>query len=198
MQVVIDIPEHTFNHIHNGGSIGASLLIENAIKNGAPLPKGHGELKDTDAMINKLCTPEASESFGSITCAEILDFINDEKPIIKADKAMTYCKNYCEETEISTSQLNEAQRTLYYIAENMKMDKSISEEGYRHFQMAIKALEEEPILDKIRAEIEELQTYDGIYIDRAFDPDDVFEIIDKYRTEAGKEETPLEEHGDYE
>jgi hypothetical protein len=54
---------------------------------------------------------------------------------------MAYCKNYCEEKRISTSKLNEAQKTMYYIAENMKMDKSISEEGYRHFQMAIEALE---------------------------------------------------------
>ena len=58
---------------------------------------------------------------------------------------MTYCKNYCEEKGISTSKLNEAQRTLHYIAENMKMAKSISEEGYTHFQIAIKALEQEPI-----------------------------------------------------
>lgn len=51
--------------------------------------------------------------------------------------------NYCEEKCISTSKLNEAQRTLYYIAENMKMDKSISKEGYEYFQQAIKALEEQ-------------------------------------------------------
>lgn len=56
--------------------------------------------------------------------------------------------NYCEEKCISTSELNEAQRTLYYTAENMKMNKSISEEGYEHFQQAIKALEQEPILEK--------------------------------------------------
>lgn len=62
---------------------------------------------------------------------------------------MKYCKNYCEEEEISTSKLNEAQRTLYYIAENMKMDKSISEEGYKHFQIAIKALKQEPCEDAI-------------------------------------------------
>jgi len=54
---------------------------------------------------------------------------------------MRYCESYCEEKGISTSQLNEAQRTLHYIAENMKMEKSISEDGYKHFQMAIKALE---------------------------------------------------------
>ncbi len=55
--------------------------------------------------------------------------------------------------------MTEAQKTLYYIAENMKMDKSISEKGYRHFQMAIKALEQEPktdVLDKIKDELFEL------------------------------------------
>lgn len=85
---------------------------------------------------------------------------------------MTYCKNYCEEKGISTSQLSEAQKCLYHIAENMRMDKSISKEGYEYFQQAIKALEQEPfinkpcvsekacehdkqmVLDKIKAEIE--------------------------------------------
>jgi hypothetical protein len=43
--------------------------------------------------------------------------------------------------------MTEAQKTLHYIAENMKMQKSISEEGYKHFQMAIKALEQEPCED---------------------------------------------------
>ena len=33
------------------------------------------------------------------------------------------------------------------------------------------------VLDKIRTEIEEVQTYDGIYIDRAY----VLETIDKYK-----------------
>lgn len=33
---------------------------------------------------------------------------------------MTYCKSYCEANGISTSQLNEAQKTLHYVAENMK------------------------------------------------------------------------------
>ena len=33
------------------------------------------------------------------------------------------------------------------------------------------------VLDKISAEIEEIETYDGLYIDRAY----VFQIIDKYK-----------------
>lgn len=110
---------------------------------------------------------------------------------------MKYIKNYCEEKGISTSKLNEAQRTLYYIAENMKMDRSISEEGYKHFQMAIKALEQEPVLDKIRAEIEQLrnfraENYDLEQYCDCFDAriifrDDVFEIIDKYKSESEDE-----------
>lgn len=39
---------------------------------------------------------------------------------------------------------------------------------------------EREVLNKIRAEIEEIQTYDGIYIDRAY----VLEIIDKYKAES--------------
>lgn len=40
--------------------------------------------------------------------------------------------------------MTEAQKCLYHIAENMRMDKSISKEGYEYFQQAIKALEQEP------------------------------------------------------
>ena len=63
-------------------------MLTEAFLKGTPLPKGHGDLKDADVMKNKLCTHEASELFGSTTCAEILDFINDEKPIIEADKSV--------------------------------------------------------------------------------------------------------------
>ena len=96
---------------------------------------------------------------------------------------MNYDKNYCEEKVISTSKLNEAQKTLYYIAENMKMEKSISEEGYRHFQMAIKALEQEFVLDKIRAEIE-LHRRKTESIDQYDLVGDCLDIIDKYKTES--------------
>ena len=49
-----------------------------------------------------------------------------------------------------------------------------------------KTLDNENVLDKIRAEIEELQMYKGlydIYINRAY----VLEIIDKYRAEILEE-----------
>jgi hypothetical protein len=37
VELVIKIPKETYIHLHSGGNIGASLLIENAIKNGTPL-----------------------------------------------------------------------------------------------------------------------------------------------------------------
>ena len=103
---------------------------------------------------------------------------------------MKYCKNYCEEKEISTSKLNEVQKTLYYIAENMKMDKSISEEGYKHFQMAIKSLEQESVLDKIKAEF--ISLYPKNYAGEPelggssceFSLNKVLKIIDKYMAES--------------
>lgn len=57
-------------------------------------------------------------------------------------------------------------------------------------EMAIKALEQEPVLGKIRAEITKLQTYkmfygeDTVYVER----DDVLEIIDRYKAESEDKE----------
>ncbi len=55
------------------------------------------------------------------------------------------------------------------------------------FDDAIKALEQEPVLDKIRAEIKKLPTYDKTYqgIITAYGiKQDVLEIIDKYKAES--------------
>ena len=42
------------------------------------------------------------------------------------------------------------------------------------------AVKDTNVFDKIRAEIEEIETYDGIYIDRVY----VLEILDKYKSES--------------
>lgn len=53
---------------------------------------------------------------------------------------------------------------------------------------AIKTLEQGPVIDKVRAEIEKLQTYKmfigekTVYVER----DDVLAIIDKYKRESEK------------
>ena len=51
-------------------------------------------------------------------------------------------------------------------------------------EMAIKALEQDDVLDKIEAEIEEIETYDGLYIDRAY----VLQIINKYNADKAESE----------
>lgn len=87
--------------------------------------------------------------------------------------------------------MTEAQKCLYHIAENMRMDKSISKEGYEYFQQAIRALEQEPILDKVRAEIEAIafdwQEIDGKHESfMVVDLNEALQIIDKYKAESEK------------
>ena len=56
----------------------------------------------------------------------------------------------------------------------------MTDQTLKDIDRAFKALEErDELLDKIIAEIEEIETYDGLYIDRAY----VLEIIDKYKAE---------------
>ena len=90
MKIMIEIGNEHYERImrlEEGVTVyPTTLALYEAVKNGTPLPKGHGALKDADVMINRLCTNEASEFFGSITCAEFLDFIEGEKTIIEADK----------------------------------------------------------------------------------------------------------------
>ncbi len=57
MQVVIDIPDRIHYGIEKGITVNgseASQIVLDAVKNGTPLPKGHGKLGDLDAL-EKLC-----------------------------------------------------------------------------------------------------------------------------------------------
>lgn len=64
----------------------------------------------------------------------------------------------------------------------MKMDKSHTGDEYNAICEAIKSLEQEPVLDKIKAEIVELPTisFNANDVYKA----DVLQIIDKYREES--------------
>lgn len=55
MQIVIDIPDRKYKDImtNNGYTIGQ---LANYIKNGTPLPKGHGRIKDLDKIEWYGCT----------------------------------------------------------------------------------------------------------------------------------------------
>lgn len=73
---------------------------------------------------------------------------------------MNYEISYREKHKLNESDLTVAQRTLHFIAENMRMKKSISEDGYKHFQQAIEALKQEPCDDCIsRKEMLKYQEY---------------------------------------
>ena len=54
MQIVIDIDEEIYKNIQSGNFwLDSGLSLSNAydfIKNGTPLPRGHGRLIDADAM----------------------------------------------------------------------------------------------------------------------------------------------------
>lgn len=92
MQIVINIHEETYIHLRNGGNIGASLMIENAIKNGTPLPKGHGRLIDADKFLkdNEAYTGwilDSSDWGGKNAYKDTLeDLVSEAETIIKADR----------------------------------------------------------------------------------------------------------------
>lgn len=84
--------------------------------------------------------------------------------------------------------IKSALKTMYL----PKSKEYISDLGYA-LEIAIEALEQEPILDKIRAEIEELDRYyDNDYFSTNNCPmykcNEVLLIIDKYRSEGSGEE----------
>lgn len=81
MQIVIDIPEETYDFIKRTGYHTQSLY--KAIKNGTPLPKGHGRLIDADA-IN---IHDVSPAYGMEVYGVTQDDIEYEPTILEADKA---------------------------------------------------------------------------------------------------------------
>ena len=62
MQIVINIDDEDYDNITlTGGNIinlGVLLDLREAVRNGTPLPKGHGRLIDADALEKKMCDRE--------------------------------------------------------------------------------------------------------------------------------------------
>lgn len=74
MQIVIDIPEEMYQNVLNGTYCGT---LYEELKNGTPLPKGHGRLIDADALpLNDI----DDANYGS-------NYILIAPTIIEADKA---------------------------------------------------------------------------------------------------------------
>lgn len=77
MQIVIDIPEQMYLNAKADTLCGADILVS-AIKDGTPLPKGHGDLKDMEDIY------EALEGWDDDT-SWIVDDIDELPTIIEAD-----------------------------------------------------------------------------------------------------------------
>lgn len=78
MKIVIELSEEDYNDItltgENTINLGVLLALRKAVRNGTPLPKGHGRLIDADAIDTKWSDPEVSET------------LDDAPTIIEADK----------------------------------------------------------------------------------------------------------------
>lgn len=85
MQIVIDIPEKIYNDIRTKNEHG---IIFNAVKNGTPLPKGHGRLIDADKLNRKkkYCFKTESGAFPKSEWFIKSDDLFSAPTIIEADK----------------------------------------------------------------------------------------------------------------
>lgn len=79
MKIVIDIPEVEFERLQRDAGWTNLVIYRELIKNGTPLPKGHGRLIDADDLIQML---KDRERYGYLDITDI-----DHTPtIIEVDK----------------------------------------------------------------------------------------------------------------
>lgn len=95
IDLVIKIPEELYTkylyiQLERGYGKGIVSQLLGAIKDGIPLPKGHGRLKDIDTFIAKVKSDRAHSAYvRSWTADDVLDALNNSyaPTIIEADKA---------------------------------------------------------------------------------------------------------------
>lgn len=90
MQIVIDIPEEEYRRMKEKSMFGRVDVWKDAIRNGIPLPKGHGDLKDARELLEHIDNMP-SELTGDyrrmIRKVLLMEYIKDSLPtIIEADK----------------------------------------------------------------------------------------------------------------
>ena len=81
MQIVIDISEQIYLNAKADMLCGAGSLVK-AIKNGVPLPKGHGRIGDLDALREEV----SSWGMNDYEPSDFIDAIDQADAIIEADK----------------------------------------------------------------------------------------------------------------
>lgn len=79
MELIIDIPEEAYDFIKRTGYHTQSLY--EAIKNGTPLPKGHGRILDEKEILDT-----ENNDGGWYDLTDMPEYIAGVKAIIEADK----------------------------------------------------------------------------------------------------------------
>ena len=85
MRIVIDIPERTYEQLkflREQGFDGFETIIDKAVANGTPLPKGHGRIGDLDALREEV----SSWGMNDYEPSDFIDAIDQADTIIEADK----------------------------------------------------------------------------------------------------------------
>ena len=86
MQIVIDIPEEDYIRLRDEGMFGNVTTFKRAVREGTPLPKGHGRLIDVNELLDRIGLEDndsnREDNVGEIITLEDFDFIS---PIIEAD-----------------------------------------------------------------------------------------------------------------
>lgn len=86
MKLVIDIPDKIYNTFQRGNwSVTYSgKKIRDIVMNGTPLPKGHGDLKDADRLLDSFFYEYCR--YGDFGYRQAEDLIKSSLTIIEADK----------------------------------------------------------------------------------------------------------------
>lgn len=82
MKLVIDIHEKDYQSILNSGQVPYGVVC--AIMNGTPLPKGHGDLKDADRLLDSFFYEYCR--YGDFGYRQAEDLIKSSLTILEADK----------------------------------------------------------------------------------------------------------------
>ena len=86
IELVIKIPEEVYKNIQSKSTEiqAEGYIVENAILNGIPLPKGHGDLIDRKELLDTFWTYCRGGDFGY---HQAEDLIKSKLAIIEADRA---------------------------------------------------------------------------------------------------------------
>ena len=86
IELVINISEEMYKHVSTSDAYVLDdvdfILLENAIANGTPLPKGHGELIDRNALIHEYEVSNIIHHYGT----QIVKVAENARVVVKADK----------------------------------------------------------------------------------------------------------------